>query len=124
MAAWANSDVSLDAASFAALRLPVRQVFITENETNFLAFPALEHAIVIFGAGYGWEALDRATLLAHEIHWGEEPDPVRNDLPRLGIDEQTLFNDLRGGWIRPRLRLEQARVGYGWFLERLALNRP
>ena len=32
-------DITLDAASFAALSLPVEQVFVTENETNFLAFP-------------------------------------------------------------------------------------
>ncbi|MDZ4122825.1 MAG: DUF3322 domain-containing protein, partial [Hydrogenophaga sp.] len=31
-------DITLDASSFAALALPVDHVFITENETNFLAF--------------------------------------------------------------------------------------
>lgn len=33
------SDITLDAASFATLQLPIERVFITENETNFLAFP-------------------------------------------------------------------------------------
>jgi hypothetical protein len=66
-------DITLDAASFAALRLPVRTVFITENETNFLAFPAVPQALVLFGAGYGWEALARADWLQRcaVYHWGD-----------------------------------------------------
>jgi hypothetical protein len=66
-------DVTLDAASFAALELPVRRVFITENETNFLAFPATREAIVVFGAGYGWDAIARATWLSRcAVHyWGD-----------------------------------------------------
>lgn len=153
------ADVTVDADSFATLTLPLQRVFITENETNFLAFPPVDKAIVIFGAGYGWTTLaraawltrcalhywgdidthgfaildklrahfphaasflmDRATLLAHEAHWGEEPEPVRQDLQRLDADEQRLFDDLRGERIRTRLRLEQERIGYGWLLDRL-----
>ena len=66
-------DLSLDADSFAALNIPVRRVFITENETNYLAFPPFAGSIVLFGAGYGWEALARARWLAdHPIHyWGD-----------------------------------------------------
>jgi len=66
-------DITLDAASFAALALPVERVFITENETNFLAFPALPRALVVFGAGYGWEALARAAWLQGcQLHyWGD-----------------------------------------------------
>lgn len=66
-------DVSLDADSFSHLKLPVKRVFITENETNFLAFPQINDAIVIFGAGYGWDALARTQWLAHSsIHyWGD-----------------------------------------------------
>jgi hypothetical protein len=41
--------------------LPIERVFIVENETNFLAFPAVARALVVFGAGYGWEAVGRAT---------------------------------------------------------------
>ncbi len=41
-----------------------RSSFITENETNFLAFPPVADALVIFGAGYGWDALARADWLA------------------------------------------------------------
>lgn len=66
-------DVTLDADSFAGLDLPVGRVFITENETNFLAFPPAREAIVIFGAGYGWEAAARARWLARRVvhYWGD-----------------------------------------------------
>lgn len=158
-------DITLDAASFAALALPVQRVFITENETNFLAFPAVAGSIVVFGAGYGWEALaraawlhrcqlhywgdidthgfaildqlrgdfpgaasflmDRETLLAHRLHWGEEPDPVRHDLSRLTTEEAAVYDDLRFDRHQPRLRLEQERVGFGRVKERLrGLSEP
>lgn len=66
-------DIALDADSFAQLAIPVRRIFITENETNFLAFPPTREAIVIFGAGYGWESLAKARWLARcSIHyWGD-----------------------------------------------------
>lgn len=68
-----SPDVTLDADSFNRLDLGVRRVFITENETNFLAFPPVRNAIVIFGAGYGWDALARSHWLKNcSIHyWGD-----------------------------------------------------
>ncbi|KZC19017.1 MULTISPECIES: Wadjet anti-phage system protein JetD domain-containing protein [Rhodanobacter] len=153
----ARPDITLDAGSFASLALPIQRVFITENETNFLAFPATRGAIVIFGAGYGWDALagaawlkrcaihywgdidthgfaildqlrsrfdhvssllmDRTTLDAHEVHWGEEHEQVLHDLPRLSPDERALFDDLRDNRIRENLRLEQERIGFHWLTE-------
>lgn len=153
-------DITLDAASFSALVLPVQRVFITENETNFLAFPPEADAVAVFGSGYGWEALaraswlhrcelhywgdidthgfaildqlrgyfpgaasflmDRETLLAHRLHWGEEPDPARHDLPRLTPEEAAVYDDLRFDRHQPQLRLEQERVGYCWLCDRLA----
>jgi len=153
-------DVALDADTFAALDPPVHRVFITENETNFLAFPPVAGSIAVFGAGYGWEALGRArwlrqcqvlywgdidthgfaildglrahlpeaesilmerdTLLAHEAHWTEEPTPTSHDPMRLTAEERAVFDDLRHGRYRERLRLEQERVGFGWLRERLA----
>lgn len=68
-----SPDVALDADSFSCLDLNVRRVFITENETNFLAFPPTSNSIVIFGAGYGWNAL----ALSHWLkkcaiyYWGD-----------------------------------------------------
>jgi hypothetical protein len=157
-------DITLDAASFAALALPVERVFITENETNFLAFPQAARSIVIFGAGYGWDALaraawlhqchlhywgdidthgfaildglrshfahaasflmDRATLLAHRLHWGEEPEPARHTLARLTADEAALYDELRFDRLQPRLRLEQERIAYHWIDDKLLGNKP
>ncbi|OIQ89886.1 hypothetical protein GALL_281940 [mine drainage metagenome] len=96
-------DVTLDAASFADLALPVERVFITENETNFLAFPQAPRAIVIFGAGYGWDALARAAWLHRcRLHyWGDIDthgfailDQLRGYFPHatsLLMDRETLL---------------------------------
>jgi hypothetical protein len=66
-------DITLDAVSFARLQLPIRRVFITENETNFLAFPQVAQSMVIFGAGYGWDALTRCRWLDDCViqYWGD-----------------------------------------------------
>ena len=50
-----ESDVTLDAESFARLDPAISTVFITENEINFLALPEVPNALVIFGAGYGFD---------------------------------------------------------------------
>jgi hypothetical protein len=96
-------DITLDAASFAALALPARRVFITENETNFLAFPPAADAIVVFGAGYGWEALARAAWLHRcPLHyWGDIDthgfailDQLRGHFPHAAsflMDKETLL---------------------------------
>nr|WP_238551769.1 DUF2220 domain-containing protein [Candidatus Symbiobacter mobilis] len=97
------TDITLDAASFAGLALPVERVFITENETNFLAFPPVSRAIVVFGAGYGWEALARADWLHRcPLHyWGDIDthgfailDQLRGYFPHtasLLMDKETLL---------------------------------
>ena len=68
-----EQDVTLDAATFAALDTGVSRVFITENEINFLAFPRVQEGMVIFGAGYGFETLGRAHWLRRcRLHyWGD-----------------------------------------------------
>ena len=96
-------DLTLDAAAFAALDPPVEHVFITENEVNFLAFPACPRSLVIFGSGYGWGAL-AATVWLHDrsIHyWGDIDthgfailDQLRAGFPHvesLLMDRETLF---------------------------------
>ncbi len=153
-------DLKIDALSFQNLKIDLKRVFITENEVNFLAFPPQPGAIVVFGAGYGWQALsqarwlrdlpihywgdidthgfaildylrghfehvesflmDRKTLMAHAELWGEEPDQVLHDLALLTRDERELFDDLRDNRIARNLRLEQERIGYGWFTAALA----
>ena len=95
-------DLTLDSVSFSKLELGVEHVFITENEINFLAFPYFPDAIVIFGAGYGWEALARSEWLKRcNIHyWGDIDthgfgilDQLRGHFPQTDsflMDRQTL----------------------------------
>ena len=66
-------DLTLDTVSFSHLAIDLRRVFITENETNFLALPNVPGAIAIFGSGYGWDALAQARWLERcAIHyWGD-----------------------------------------------------
>jgi hypothetical protein len=68
-----GNDITLDADSFARLTLPVRQVFMTENELNFLTFPPVSGGVMIWGAGYGFEALAGADWLERcRLHyWGD-----------------------------------------------------
>ena len=102
-------DLTLDAANFAMLALPIERVFVTENETNFLAFPEVARSIAIFGAGYGWESLARASWLhrCRLSYWGDIDthgfailDQLRGDFPHaasLLMDHETLLAH-RGHW--------------------------
>jgi hypothetical protein len=64
--------------------------------------------------------MDRATLHAFAAHWGVEDKPVRRDLARLDAEEEALYDDLRDDRIRPKLRLEQERIGFAWVERALA----
>jgi hypothetical protein len=74
-----DGDISLTASDFQALyhdsefASRIRRVFITENEINFLAFPPQPRSLVIFGAGYGFEALAQADWLTRiaVVYWGD-----------------------------------------------------
>lgn len=78
--------------------------------------------------------MDRATLLAHHSQWGEEPQPVLRDLPRLDAAESALFDDLRAQRLRDNtrsvrlptasVRLEQERIGFAWLERALAALVP
>lgn len=67
------SDLQIRIDEFARLRLPLRKVFITENEINGLAFPPLSGAIVIFGLGYGLDRLAAVDWLKNVAitYWGD-----------------------------------------------------
>lgn len=68
------TDATLDAKTFEKLDPEgVDVVFVTENEINFLAFPELERSMVLFGAGYGFEALKSVEWLRHKriLYWGD-----------------------------------------------------
>jgi hypothetical protein len=113
------SDITLDAERFAQLALPLERVFITENETNFLAFPPVARAIVVFGAGYGWEALAPAAWLnrCHVHYWGDIDthgfailDRLRSHFPHVVsflMDRETLMTH-REHWGEEPEPFEQA----------------
>ena len=96
-------DITLTQADFERLDPPVRHVFITENEVNFLAFPPIANSLVIFGAGYGFEVLAGAPWLqTRRVHyWGDLDthgfailDQLRTHLPHaqsLLMDHATLL---------------------------------
>ena len=96
-------DITLTQADFERLDPPVRHVFITENEVNFLAFPPIANSLVIFGAGYGFEVLAGAPWLqTRRVHyWGDLDthgfailDQLRAHLPHaqsLLMDHATLL---------------------------------
>lgn len=66
-------DVATPASQFARLELPIANVFITENETNGLAFPACPRSIVVFGLGYGLARLAEVGWLSNKVvyYWGD-----------------------------------------------------
>ncbi len=99
----ADPDITLTEPAFAALELPVSTVFITENEINFLAFPPVPSAMVIFGAGYGFENIATAAWLQSKAicYWGDIDthgfailNQLRSSLPHAAsflMDQQTLL---------------------------------
>ena len=74
--AWVSgtdADYTLSQEAFARLAPAARRVFITENEINFLAFPQAADSLVVFGAGYGFDALAQAAWLQQRTlhYWGD-----------------------------------------------------
>jgi len=56
--------------------------------------------------------MDRATLLAHEVHWDREQSPVNAHLQHLTADEAALYSDLVEDVFGAAVRLEQERISY------------
>ncbi|MBW2186024.1 MAG: hypothetical protein JRG71_06360 [Deltaproteobacteria bacterium] len=70
------SDISIpiqQIQQFATLNLSVQTIFITENKTNGLVFPAVANALVIFGLGYGVQSLKNSRWLQDKTiyYWGD-----------------------------------------------------
>ncbi|HSV77862.1 MAG TPA: DUF3322 domain-containing protein [Ramlibacter sp.] len=98
-----TEDLAVDGDSFCRLSPPVSRVFITENEINFLAFPAVPCSLVVFGAGYGLEMMAQVPWLPGKAvhYWGDLDthgfailDELRARLPgvrSLLMDEATLL---------------------------------
>ena len=104
--AWVpGSDAyyTISAPAFVGLDPPVRRVFITENEINFLTFPPVTDSLVVFGAGYGFDALAQAAWLHQRMlhYWGDIDthgfailDQLRSHFPHalsLLMDRDTLL---------------------------------
>ena len=104
-----DMDISLTARDFSLLEqckpfmAQIRRVFITENEINFLSFPPQQQSLIIFGSGYGFDALAEAKWLADKevIYWGDIDthgfailDQLRSQFPHVHsflMDEATLL---------------------------------
>lgn len=111
-------DLQIDAEAFAKLCPEVSQVFITENEINYLAFPDLPDSLILFGAGYGFESWKKAEWLhpCRLRYWGDLDthgfailDQLRAGFPSvesLCMDQETLlaFREFWGREPRPTRR--------------------
>lgn len=104
------TDFTVPLAEFSKAKLPVETVFIVENETNFLSFPNVKNACLIFGKGYGVGSLREANWLQHRniYYWGDLDthgfkilSEVRKFLPHLQsflMDEATLLSH-KNSWV-------------------------
>ncbi len=63
------SDLTVRADEFAELNIPVRYVFVVENDITALAFPFVKNAIVIFGRGYNFNHLAKASWINEKELW-------------------------------------------------------
>ena len=103
-----EQDITLTRRSFSSLELPFSKVFITENEVNFLAFPAIPEALVIFGAGYGFDNLASAPWLNEKeiYYWGDIDThgfAILNQLRRFFPHTRSFLMDRRTFLVHRRL---------------------
>ena len=107
------TDIATPAAQFGRLELPVRRVFVTENEINGLAFPPMADSLVIFGLGYGLDRLADIGWLHDKVvhYWGDIDthgfamlDLLRAKLPvvrSLLMDRETLMAHEQAWGVEP-----------------------
>jgi hypothetical protein len=83
--------MTIPVEQLAALKPAVSKVFITENEINGLCFPDVEKGLVIFGLGYGVDALKTVAWLKEKevYYWG--------DIDTHGF---AMLDQVRSGWGR------------------------
>jgi len=98
-----DGDYTVSQVAFARMKPAIEHVFIVENEVNFLSFPAVANSLLVFGAGYGFEALAGADWLINcKLHyWGDIDthgfailDQLRGHYPHAMsflMDRQTLL---------------------------------
>ena len=105
-----SQDMTLTKEAFIALeqdltfQQQIHTLFITENEINFLAFPVVKNSLVLFGAGYGFEALSEIKWLSEKqiYYWGDIDthgfailNQLKSHLPNaqsLLMDKETLLS--------------------------------
>ncbi len=69
----AVTEVRLRTDELAALELPVRTVFVVENEVSYLALPSIPDAVIVFGEGSQSATLEQVPWLAGKeiVYWGD-----------------------------------------------------
>ncbi|MEO5837829.1 MAG: Wadjet anti-phage system protein JetD domain-containing protein [Acidimicrobiales bacterium] len=69
----AVTELSVRVDELALLDPPVGTVFVVENEASYLAFPAVDDSIVLFGSGFALATLSKVTWLGGKriIYWGD-----------------------------------------------------
>jgi len=73
------NDISLTVSDFSSLKIPVKNVIIIENKTNFsniqnfLTLPQLSGTIAVFGSGYAVNNLQNSRSLKNKriLYWGD-----------------------------------------------------
>ncbi|PKL45363.1 MAG: hypothetical protein CVV42_18515 [Candidatus Riflebacteria bacterium HGW-Riflebacteria-2] len=97
------TDLQVRIDEFARLQLPLKTVFVTENEINGLVFPEVAGAMVIFGLGYGLDRLSGIDWLKQVdiVYWGDIDthgfamlDQMRSYFPQtksMLMDHETLL---------------------------------
>lgn len=67
------NDISVPVSQFCNLSLPVSKVFVVENLVNFLTFPQVADAIVVWGKGYAVSAIKESVMLKSSLlyYWGD-----------------------------------------------------
>ena len=67
------SEITLRTEELATLELVADTVFVVENETTYLAFPAVANSIVIFGSGFSLAALRDIPWMHSRalVYWGD-----------------------------------------------------
>lgn len=96
------SDLTLPLSQFSSIDIKAEIIFITENKINGLAFPMTKKSIVIFGLGYGIQALRQIPWMQNRqvFYWGDIDthgfsilSTTKNILPgcrSMLMDEETL----------------------------------
>ncbi len=131
-------DIAVTSNEFARMALPIKRVFVTENEINFLSFPDVTDGIMLFGGGYGFDHLAQAEWLQSKeiFYWGDIDthgfailDQLRSKFPEahsLLMDRATLLEHqaLWGGEDSPTVReLERLQPDESALYDDLRFNR-